>query len=67
LLEDVAVGVAAEVVASRVRLTLTPAVPFPGVAGAVVAVAIELDGEAVCGPAAVDAAGAGLAVGAGEG
>ena len=63
VLEDVAVGVAAELVAPSARLAFAAAVLLPRVAGAVVAVAVELDGEPVCGPAAVDATSAGGAVG----
>ena len=65
-LEHVAVGVAAVLVAAGVGFALAPAVLFPGVAGAVVAVAVELDGEPVVGPAAVDAVAAGGAVGLGQ-
>jgi len=48
-------------------LALAPSVLLPGVAGMVVAVAVELDGKAVLRPAAVDAAAACGAVGLGEG
>src|SRR4051812_17979075 len=58
ILEDVCIGVAAMPVAAGVRLTLPTAVLLPGVARVVVAVAVELDREAVGGPAAVDALGA---------
>src|SRR3954471_17620950 len=63
LLDDVAVRVAAEVVLARVRLACAHMIALPGVAGAVVDVADELDGEAVLGPAAVDAPAARNAVG----
>ena len=58
ILEDVAVGVAAELVAARSRLALPAAILLPGVARAVEAVAVDLDRDAVLGPAAVDAAAA---------
>ena len=63
VLEDVAVGVAAELVASGSGLALATAVLLPGVTGVVVAVAVELDRQAVLGPAAVDAPSARRAVG----
>src|SRR4051794_1132951 len=53
--EHVAVRVAAELVAARVCLPLPPAVLLPRAAGVVEAVAVELDGQAVLGPSAVDA------------
>src|SRR5918992_2846776 len=53
-LEHVVVGVAAELVPPRPGFPFALAVLLPGVAGAVVAVAVELDGEVVGGPAAVD-------------
>ena len=56
---DVAVGVAPEVVAAGVRFALAAPVLLPRVTGAVVAVAVELDGQATLRPAAVDAAAAG--------
>jgi hypothetical protein len=49
LLEHVAVRVAAKLVAARPGLALAPPVPLPGVAGAVVAVAVELDRHVVVG------------------
>jgi hypothetical protein len=52
-LEDVAPGVAAELVASGTGLALAATVLLPRVAGVVVLVAVELDGKAVLGPAAV--------------
>ena len=52
LLADVAVGVAAEIVAAGVRLALAPAVLLPRVPGAVELVAVELDRQAELGPAA---------------
>ena len=54
------------VVAAGVGLAFAVAVVLPGVAGAVVAVAVELDGQAVGRPAAVDAVAAGGLVGLGE-
>ena len=54
------------VVAAGVGLAFAVAVVLPGVAGAVVAVAVELDGQAVVGPAAVDAVAAGGLVGLGQ-
>src|SRR4051812_13297638 len=63
---DVVVGVAAELVAAGAGLALTPAVLLPGVAGVVVGVAVELDGQAVFGPAAVDVAPARGPVGLGQ-
>src|SRR5439155_7116316 len=66
VVEHVVAGVAAEVVAPRVRLALAPAILLPGVAGVVVGVAVELDGQAELRPAAVDAALAGDAVGVRE-
>ena len=51
-----------ELVASGAGLALTPAVLLPRVAGVVVAIAVELDGEALLGPAAVDPPPAGGAV-----
>ncbi len=51
---DVAVGQAPEVVAACARLALPATIELPGMARAVVAVAVELDGETVLGPAAVD-------------
>jgi hypothetical protein len=51
---DVAVGEPAEVVPSRSCLTLAVTIALPCVAGAVKAVAVELDCEAMLGPAAVD-------------
>ena len=57
-LEDVAIGVTAELVAASVSLPFTAAVLLPGVARAVVAVAVELDGEVEVGPTAVDPAAA---------
>jgi gluconolactonase len=52
--EHVAVGVATKVVPAGVRLALAAAVLLPGVAGGVVGVAVELDGQVMVGPAAVD-------------
>ena len=46
-------------------VALAAAVELPGVAGAVVAVAVELDGQVAVGPPAVDVAAAGGAVGLG--
>src|SRR5215211_3893291 len=66
LFEDVAPGVAAELVAAGAGLAFAAAVLLPGVAGVVVAVAVELDGQPVVGPAAVDVAAAGRAVGLGQ-
>jgi hypothetical protein len=63
MFEDVAVRVAAELVAAGVCFPLPAAVLLPGVARTVVTVAVELDGQVVLGPAAVDAAPAGGAVG----
>ena len=61
--EDVAVRVAPELVAAGAGLALAAAVALPGVAGMVVAVAVELDGETQFGPAAIDAPGTGDPVG----
>jgi hypothetical protein len=55
ILEDVAVGVATELVATRASLPLAAAVLLPGVARSVEPVAVELDGQSTFGPAAVDA------------
>ena len=63
MLEDIAVGVATELVAAGVGLALAAAILFPGMAGVVELVAVELDGESLLGPAAVHAATAGRAVG----
>jgi len=46
-LEDVAPGEAAEVVAASTGFTLAPAVEFPGLAGVVKAVAVELYRESM--------------------
>ncbi len=46
VLEDVAVGVAAEFVTARPRLALSPPILLPRVARAVVLVAVELDRQA---------------------
>src|SRR4051812_8990250 len=54
ILEDVAVGVAARLVAARVRRTIPPAVGFEGLARVVPAVAVELHGHTLCTPPAVD-------------
>ena len=54
--EHVAVRVATELVASRAGFALASAILLPGVARTVVAVAVELDGQTLLGPAAVDAA-----------
>ena len=67
VLEDVAVGVAAELVAACARLSLATAVLLPRVAGMVVAIAVELHGQSLLGPAAVDPASAGGAVRLGQG
>jgi hypothetical protein len=53
LLVDVAPGVAAEFVAAGAGLAFAAAVLLPGVAGVVVAVAVELDRQPVGGPAGV--------------
>src|SRR5918992_1767531 len=65
-LEDVVVSEAAKLVASRPGFPLSAAVELPGVAGAVVAVAVELDGQALLGPAAVDSVAARFPVGVRE-
>jgi len=65
VLEHVAVGVAAELVATRACFALAAAVLLPRVAGAVVPVTVELDRELVVGPAEVDPPSAGDAVGVG--
>ncbi len=62
-LEDVAVGVAAEVVPTRSGLALATPILLPRVPGVVELVAVELDGQAVVWPAAVDTAAAGWFVG----
>src|SRR4051812_35960861 len=67
MLEDVAPGVAAVLVAPSVGLALAPAVLLPGVARGVVAVGIEFHRQAVLGPAAVDAFAPRGAVGYGQG
>jgi hypothetical protein len=54
LLADVLVGVATELVAPPSRRPFAFAVLFPCVTGMVEAVAVELDGEAVVRPPAVD-------------
>ena len=64
MFEDVAPGVAAEFVAAGPGFALTAAVLLPGVAGVVVAIAVELDGQPMLGPPAVDTVRAGRAVGA---
>jgi hypothetical protein len=51
---DVEPGVAPELVATGPRFALALAVLLPGVTAVVIAVAVELDGEMVLGPAAVD-------------
>jgi hypothetical protein len=61
--EYVAVGVAPELVAARAGLALAAAVLLPGVARLVVAVAVELDRQALLRPAAVDPPPTGQAVG----
>src|SRR5215218_4262535 len=66
LLEDVAPGVAAELVAAGVGLALAAPVLLPGIAGVVVGVAVELDREPVRRPAAVHPPAPGGAVGLGE-
>jgi len=48
-LEDVAAGAAPELVAAGARLALATAVLLPGVAGVVVAIAVELDGQRASG------------------
>jgi hypothetical protein len=63
LLEHVAVGVAAELVATGPRLALAVAILLPGVARMVVAIAVELDGQSVLRPAAVHAAASRQAIG----
>jgi hypothetical protein len=63
MLDDVAIGVAAELASSRIRLPFGLAVLFEDVAGPVVAVAVELDGELVVRPTTVDRAASGRAVG----
>src|SRR6266511_533577 len=63
ILEDVAVGVAAKLVAAGARLALTAAVLLPGVARVVVAVAVQLDRQPPLGPAAVHPPPTGGAVG----
>jgi hypothetical protein len=57
---------AAELVAAGPGLPFPVPVELPRVAGGVVAVAVELDGEAMGGPAAVDAAAVGRAIRFGE-
>jgi hypothetical protein len=54
LLVDVEPGVPPELVAAGAGLALTLVVLLPGVTAVVIAVAAELDGEVVLGPAAVD-------------
>ena len=66
VLDDVLVGVAAELVASGAGLAFAAAVLFPGVAGVVVAVAVELDGQAPFGLPAVHVSAAGRLVGLGQ-
>ena len=58
VLEDVAVGVPAVLVSARVGLPLPAAVLLPGKARRVEAIAVQLDGQVVLGPAAVDVAAA---------
>ena len=67
VLEHVAVGVAAKVVSAGVGLALPTAVSFPRMSRAVVTVAVELHGEAVLRPAAVDYVASDAAVGLGQG
>src|SRR3954452_4223660 len=67
VLEDVAVGVAAVLIAAGVGLALAATILLPGVARVVEAVAVELDGQVVDGPAAVDPAARGDLVGVREG
>src|SRR4051794_387282 len=62
MLDDIAPGVAAELVAARVRLAFPLAVLLPRMAGAVVPVAVELDCEFLYRPPTVDEVAAGLAV-----
>ena len=59
IVKHIAVGVAAELVAPGTRLALPAAILLPSVARAVVLVAVELDGDAQLGPAAIDATAAG--------
>ena len=54
IFEDVAVRKAAELVAPGMGLALAAAVLLPGVAGAMESLGVELDGELVVRPAAVD-------------
>ncbi len=56
VLDDVAPRVAAELVAAGECFAFAAAIGLPGVAGPVVAVAVELDGKALPRPAAVDSA-----------
>ena len=67
MVEDVAIGVAAELVAARVCFPLATAVLLPGVARLVIAIAVELDSQPLLGPAAVHPSPARRAVGLREG
>jgi hypothetical protein len=67
VLGHVVVGVAPELATSRPRQALPATVLLPRVAGVVVAVAVELHGEAVVGSAAVDVAAVGDPIGDREG
>src|SRR3954447_2673315 len=66
-LAQVRLGEAQERVAPLARLPFPQPILLPAVAGVVEGVAVELDREPVLGPAAVDALGAGGAVGGGGG
>src|SRR3954468_2926996 len=62
MLDHVAPGVAAELVAAGGCLAFALAVELPGVSGRVVAVRIELDGQLVVRPTTVDKATAGQTI-----
>jgi hypothetical protein len=63
MFEDIAVGVAAELVTASAGFSFAMAVLLPGVARVVVAVAVELHRQALPGPAAVYAASADRTIG----
>lgn len=53
MLEDIAIGVTAELIAAGVCFSLATAILLPGVARLVVAIAVELDRQSLLRPAAV--------------
>ena len=63
MLEDIAVGVAAELVTVRASFAFATAVLLPCVAGVVIAEAVELYCQSLLGPAAVHVAPAGGTIG----